>query len=226
MNIQQKTVEVFGKATTDLMSSSSLQKLLSGKSTRSELREFISNLFTTHYLSSHIVAFCFAFLPSDASTLLKENLLEEMGHADEEAHSALLLKLAKGAAFTDGDIEQLIDKSRQQIRAFCATNIAFPTLRDLCLSVLLETMSFEFMLSRCSSQIAKALRQHYALVEECLEWFELHSEVDVRHAEEGLKIIQDYVAFHQITDGAFEHILRTTFAQNVFLRNYFPKADT
>jgi pyrroloquinoline quinone (PQQ) biosynthesis protein C len=224
MNIQQKIVEVFGKATTDFLSSPSLQELLSGKSTRAELLIFISNVFTTHYLSSHIVAFCFASLPSEASALLKENLSEEMGHADEEAHSVLLLKLAKGAGFTDSDIEQLIDESRQQIRTFCAINIPFPTLRDLCLSVLLETMSFEFMLSRCSSKIAKALSQHYALPEESLEWFDLHSEVDIRHAEEGLKIIQDFVMFHQIADAAFEHILGATFVKNVFLRKYFPTA--
>ena len=45
----------------------------------------------------------------------------------------------------------------------------------------LETMSFEFMLSRCSSAIAGPLSGRYAIPKAALRWFELHSEVDVRH---------------------------------------------
>jgi hypothetical protein len=45
----------------------------------------------------------------------------------------------------------------------------------------LETMSFEFMLSRCSSAIADPLSGRYPIPKAALRWFELHSEVDVRH---------------------------------------------
>ena len=41
-------------------------------------------------------------------------------------------------------------------------------------------MSFEFMLSRCSSAIAGPLRGRYA-IKAAPRRFELHSEVDVRH---------------------------------------------
>ena len=50
---------------------------------------------------------------------------------------------------------------------------------ELCL--VLETMSFEFTLSRCSSAIAGPLSGRYAIPKAALRWFELHSEVDVRH---------------------------------------------
>jgi hypothetical protein len=45
----------------------------------------------------------------------------------------------------------------------------------------LETMSFEFMLSPCLSAIAGSLPGRYAIPKAALRWFELHSEVDVRH---------------------------------------------
>ena len=64
-----------------------------------------------------------------------------------------------------------------------ATRVPVATLRELCLSVLLETMSFEFMLSRYSSAIAAALVARYDISKAALSWFELHSEVDIRHAE-------------------------------------------
>jgi hypothetical protein len=46
---------------------------------------------------------------------------------------------------------------------------------------MLETMSFEFMLSRCSSAIAGPLSGRCAIPKAALRWFELLSEVDVRH---------------------------------------------
>ena len=42
-------------------------------------------------------------------------------------------------------------------------------------------MSFEFMLPRCSSEIAGALSGRYPIPKAALRWFELYSEVDVRH---------------------------------------------
>ena len=42
-------------------------------------------------------------------------------------------------------------------------------------------MSFEFMLSRCSSEIAGPLSGRYAIPKAALHCFELHSKVDVRH---------------------------------------------
>lgn len=222
MDIRSRVTDVFGKVTAEFAGAAPLQKLLHGKASAEELKNFVANVFRTHYLSAHIVAFCFASLPSKASALLKENLLEEMGHTDDQAHSALLLKLAQGAGFTNADVERLKDDARGLVRAFCAMTTPFATLRDICLAVLLETMSFEFMLSRCSSQIADALRDRYAFSKEALQWFELHSEVDIRHAEEGLTVIEDYLEFHEVPDDVFERVLQVTFAKNTFVQKYFP----
>jgi len=215
--------DAFDVATDEFLASAEFVELVSGKAQPTGVQEFVRNVFCTHYLSSHIVAFCFASLPSSAASLLKENLLEEMGYSeDEPPHSALLLELAQGAGFSAAEIEDLIADSCRQLAIFCATRIPFPTLRELCLSILLETMSFEHMLSRCSRKISDALLNHYALSKESLQWFELHSEVDIRHAEEGLTVIQDYVDFHQISDSSFARILRLTMGGNVFARHYFP----
>lgn len=221
MDIRSRVTDAFGKVTAEFAGAAPLQKLLQGKASPEELKSFIANVFRTHYLSAHIVAFCFASLPSKASALLRENMLEEMGQTEDQAHSALLLKLAQGAGFNDADIERLKDDARGLVRAFCAMTTPFATLRDLCLAVLLETMSFEFMLSRCSRPIADALASRYAISKTALEWFELHSEVDIRHAQEGLTVIEDYVSFHQVSEDGFERVLHATFARNIFVQKYF-----
>ena len=215
--------DAFDAATDEFSASTDLLELVSGQAQPRGVQEFIRNVFRTHYLSSHIVALCFAALPSTAASLLKENLLEEMGHSENEPpHSALLLELAQGIGFSAAEIEDLIADSCRQLAIFCATRVPFPTLRELCLSILLETMSFEHMLSRCSRKISDALFNHYALSKESLQWFELHSEVDIRHAEEGLAVIQDYVDFHQFSDSSFARILQLTMGGNAFARHYFP----
>ncbi len=225
ISIEQITL-AFDNATREFRESAEYQSLVSGHASGEAAREFVRNVFRTHYLSSHIVALCFASLPSNAAELLKENLMEEMGRSeDEQPHSALLLELARGVGFAESEIDQLIADARQRVANFCATRVPVATLRELCLSVLLETMSFEFMLSRCSSEIAAALTNRYSFAKPALRWFELHSEVDIRHAEEGVTVVQDYLAFHQISDDLFEQIARFTLGDNLFVRHYFPPSS-
>jgi len=215
--------QAFDQATREFRDSPEYQVLVSGRASPEAVREFLRNVFCTHYLSSHIVALCFASLPSSAAALLKENLLEEMGRSeDEKPHSALLLELARGIGFAEDEIDRLIAEARQRVAVFCATRVPVATLRELCLSVLLETMSFEFMLSRCSSEVAGALIAKYGIARPALRWFELHSEVDIRHAEEGVTVVMDYLVFHQISDDLFDHIARFTLGGHLFVRHYFP----
>jgi L-Ala-D/L-Glu epimerase / N-acetyl-D-glutamate racemase len=219
-------IEFFDSATHEFKESREFRDLVSGNTSRAAALEFLRNVFRTHYLSSHIVALCFASLPSSAAELLKENLMEEMGRSeDEKPHSALLLDLTRGVGFVDREIDGLIADARKRVAIFCSTRLPVGTLRELCLSVLLETMSFEFMLSRCSSEIAEALMNHYAIPKPALHWFALHSEVDIRHAEEGVTVIQDYSDFHQISDALFDHIARLTLGDNLFVRHYFPPSS-
>ena len=221
-----RITQAFNDATRQFRDSDEYQDLVSGRAAPEAAREFVCNVFRTHYLSSHIVALCFASLPSSAAELLRENLMEEMGRSDDEQpHSALLLELAHGVGFTQGKIDGLIADARQRVALFCATRVPVATLRELCLAVLLETMSFEFMLSRCSSEIAAALTDRYGFAKPALRWFALHSEVDIRHAEEGVTVIQDYLSFHQISDALFEQIAKVTLGDNLFVRHYFPPAS-
>ena len=75
-----KTIrELFDSATREFKESPEYRDLVSGNAPRDAAREFLRNVFRTHYLSSHIVALCFASLPSSGAELLKENLMEEMG---------------------------------------------------------------------------------------------------------------------------------------------------
>jgi muconate cycloisomerase len=130
--------------------------------------------------------------------------------------------MARGLAFSQNEIDQLISDARTRVAHFCAARVPVATLRELCLSVLLETMSFEFMLSRCSSELAASLMAHYGFPKAALRWFELHSEVDIRHAEEGVTVVRDYLAFHGIANDLFERIAAFTLGGDLFVRHYFP----
>src|SRR6185295_4660271 len=54
---------------------------------------------------------------------------------------------------------------------------------------------------------------------------ELHSEVDIRHAEEAITVIQDYTRFHQVSDALFDQIAGFTLADQLFCRHYFPPSS-
>ena len=171
----ERITRAFNEATREFSDSEEYQSLACGHASTEAAHEFIRNVFRTHYLSAHIVALCFAALPSNADELLKENLLEEMGRSEKEKpHSALLVELVRGIGFPENEVDQLITDARKRVAIFCATRVPVATLRELCLSLLLETMSFEFMLSRCSSEIATALTNHYSIPKAALLWFELH----------------------------------------------------
>lgn len=135
---------VYENATDEFIASAEFVALVSGQASPNFVRQFLLNLFRTHYLSAHIVALCFAALPSNAAALLKENLLEEMGHSEHQPpHSALLLKLAEGIGCSEEEIDKLIDDARRQVAIFCASRVPLAALREICLAVLLETLSFE-----------------------------------------------------------------------------------
>jgi hypothetical protein len=110
--------KVFDDATREFFESTEYRNLVSGEATAEAAREFLCNVFRTHYLSSHIVALCFAALPSAAAELLKENLLEEMGRSEhEQPHSALLLEIARGIGLIEQEIQTLIAGARWRFSA-------------------------------------------------------------------------------------------------------------
>jgi hypothetical protein len=82
MNSIEQITEIFENATREFRDSAEYQELVFGRAAPQAAREFIRDVFRTHYLSSHIVALCFAALPSNTTALLKENLMEEMGRSE------------------------------------------------------------------------------------------------------------------------------------------------
>src|SRR5207249_1955520 len=81
-----------------------------------------------------------------------------------------------------------------------------------------EIVAFEFMLSRVSGRMARALATHRGLAAPALEWFTHHSEVDVRHAEQGLADLGAYAAYYEFTDDEALTIVEMTLRENVFAR--------
>jgi peptidyl-prolyl cis-trans isomerase SurA len=58
---------VYEHATAQFIESREFQVLVSGRASEDFVRQFLLNVFRTHYLSAHIVALCFAALPSNAA---------------------------------------------------------------------------------------------------------------------------------------------------------------
>ena len=215
--------ETYLQAATDFWNCWSMRNLRSGRLQKDDLCDFIGNVFRTHFNSPHILAFLFSSLPTPTSGLLRDNLLEELGlTSGGPAHPPLLVDLARGAGFMEIEVSKLVSESQDQIRQFCSTPPPFQTLRDLNLSVLLETEAFEFLLSRYAASIGATLHDRYGLTRRAVRWFDLHGEADIRHAEEGIRVIIDFLAFYRIGKDEFEKIRRATFHTNVFLNRYFP----
>jgi len=225
MEADARIGQAFDGAIAEFVGSGPFQDLLGGRLTREAIRRFVAALFVPHYQSAHILAFGYALLTSEASDLLKQNMLEEMGaDAAGTPHPQLLIELAKGAGFSESEVAGLAEASQEAARQFCAQPLPFPTLRDMGLAILLEAAAFEHLLSRHASSIARSLCEHYSLPVESLRWFDLHSELDIRHAEESLTVLHGYVAFHRMEEAQIERILRATFTTNPFTRRYFPSS--
>jgi len=77
------------------------------------------------------------------------------------------------------------------------------------------------MLSRVAGRIARALANHRGLPAPALEWFTHHSEVDMRHAEQGLADLEAYVRYYEFVDGEALTLVEMTLRENVFARRYF-----
>ena len=128
----EDVAKAFDQATREFTDSLDFRLLIAGHAGGEIAREFLRNVFRTHYLSSHIIALCFAALPSNAAELLKENLLEEMGHLEaENPHAALLLEMARGLTFPQIEIDGLVADAKQRVAQFCATRLPVATLREL-----------------------------------------------------------------------------------------------
>ena len=225
MTLNDSIAGVLEKNIAEALSDHRLKALLSGRMPAPQVKALFQNFIVTHLNSIQILSFLFSLAPPPASDLVAENLLEEMGvEQGERPHPELLLDLARGLGFTERETDRLVVQAQEERRKFLSSALPYSTLRELGFAVLLETLAFEAFLSRSSDRIAKSLCEHYGLSVAEVRWFTLHGEVDVRHAEEGKRVVQSYVSHYRFSESEVASVLRNTFARNVILDRYFPQA--
>lgn len=213
---------VFANHTADFAASGHFQSLEKGEAPAAAYDEFIANLCRMHLKSPQILAFLFSVAPPAAIENIRHNLFEELGLEETEiSHPALLLEVAAAAGFDGPARAKLENAAQEELRRIVSDPILFGTLREVGLSVLLETTAFEWMLSRLAGRMERFLRDHRRMLSKNLRWFHHHSEVDIRHAEEGLQSIADYIEFYEFEPADVEIIVDVTFRENVFIRRYF-----
>ncbi|MGD1896982.1 MAG: iron-containing redox enzyme family protein [Phormidesmis sp.] len=222
MTIRTQIECQYAAQTQALIDADVFQQLITGRLSLEEIDQFVANLCQTHLKSSQILAFLYSVAPPASAARIQHNMLEEMGLDDEGiCHSDLLQQLAIAIGFDAQQREALHAGAQNRIKTLCNDPLMFGTIRELGLLVLLEVTCFEWMLSRVSSRMAKALEVYRKLPADCLQWFYHHSEVDVRHAEEGLDSVVDYISYYEIEADELETILDITFRENIFIKHYF-----
>ncbi len=222
MSVHSLVESEYARQTDYFAASRYFQKLENGAGSQNEYDNFIANLCRTHLKSPQILAFLYSVAPPAGAENLKHNMLEEIGlDAEGVSHPALLLELAAEAGFDCLARKELEATAQEELRRTISEPLLFGTLREIGLSVLLETVAFEWMLSRLSRRMANFLAKHRRLSNPGLKWFHHHSEVDIRHAEEGIETIAAYIAFYEFEPFEIEAIFDVTFRENVFIKHYF-----
>ncbi|HEY0319631.1 MAG TPA: iron-containing redox enzyme family protein [Pyrinomonadaceae bacterium] len=222
MNLRLVVESEYSRQADGFASCRPFQALEQGTASALDYDRFIASVCRSHLKSPHILAFLFALAPPAEADKLKHNMLEELGlDGDGVSHPSLLFKLIEAAGFDLKRREQLEGEACDELRRIITSPILFGTLKELGLSVLMETVAFEWVLSRLASRIAGFLHEHRRLPQTALEWFHHHSEVDLRHAEEGLDAVAAYASFYEIETEDAETILGVTFRENVFIKRYF-----
>jgi pyrroloquinoline quinone (PQQ) biosynthesis protein C len=195
-------------------------RLARGEAAASDYDALIVKVCETHLLSAHFVAFVFSLAPPGAATSLGHNLLEELGTAGEEAHSALLVRLLDRAGLADRE-----GAARQagllRLRDRIMEPLFYGSLREVGLSALVEIVGFEFMLSRMASEFASFLQKYRGLSQDALEWFTHHSEVDLAHAEQGLDAVAEYAEYYELGLQEAIDIADAALEENIYLKRYF-----
>ena len=222
MTLRSLIENYYNTQTEDFEKSFQFQQLESGHLNMAGIDEFIHNLCRSHLKSPQILAFLYAIAPPAAADATQHNLLEEMGLDDAGIrHPDLLYQLMQAAGFSPQQQDAVTAAAQAQVRSLCTDPLMFGTIKELGLSVLLEVTCFEWMLARLSRRLGQALQTHRGLPTEGLAWFYHHSEVDIRHAAEGVEAVVHYVSDYDIEADELATILDITFRENVFIRRYF-----
>ena len=213
---------LFARLVESLTAAAEFQALENGTATPGQYDAFIENVTRAHLRSPQLLAFLYALAPPAAAGNLQHNLLEELGLEKDSGrpHPDLLRDLLRGAGL-GGRLATLEAQADEDIRRIVVDPLLYGTLREVGLAALTEIVAFEYMLSRVSDRIARALATHRRLPEPALEWFTHHSEVDIHHAEQGLADLEAYVQYYDFSAVDALTIVEMTLRENVFARRYF-----
>jgi hypothetical protein len=213
---------LFQRQVESFAATSEFEDIANGRAAPDEYAAFLENLARAHLRSPQLIAFLYALAPPAASADLRENLLEEMGFGEDRGrpHPDLLRDLFPAAGLEDR-LAILENHADEDLRSLVVDPMFYGSLRDFGLAALTEIVAFEYMLSRLSGRIARALGEHMNLPDSALSWFTHHSEVDVRHAEQGLGSLEAYIRYYGFTDAEALTIVEMTLSENVFARRYF-----
>jgi len=221
-SLRPKIEALFARQVAHFTGCAEFRALEGGRATPAQYDAFIENVARAHLKSPQLLAFLYATAPPAATGDLLHNLLEEVGLEDASGtpHPELLRQLVRAAGLGSRlpDLEALAD---DDIRRVVVEPLLYGTLRDVGLAALVEIVAFEFMLSRVSGRVARALATHRGLGPAALTWFTHHSEVDVRHAEQGFTSLEAYIGYYELADEAALTIIELTLRDNVFARRYF-----
>ena len=221
MNWPTFFAELYELQTEGLKDSPPFRRLVDGQAGQAEYDEFIRRVVRSHLRSPRLLAFLYALAPpGEASHNLEHNMLEELGVEDETAHPELLRDLFR-AIGTPEALAALEAEADEELKRYTVDPLLYGTLKDLGLAVLAEVSSFEFVLSRVASTVARALERYRGLSAETLAWFDHHSEVDIGHAEQALENLAAYIAYYRFDDEDAKAIVEGAFRENVFVKRYF-----
>jgi pyrroloquinoline quinone (PQQ) biosynthesis protein C len=221
MSLQGRIEEVFQQQVAEFARCEELSRLEAGRLPAAELDQLVAGIVRAHLRSPKLLAFIFALAPPEkASELLRHNLLEELGVEDEIAHPELLERLARAAGLGP-QLQSLTAQADEDLRRHVTEPLLYGSLKEVGLAALGEIVAFEYMLAKLAGRISHSIHEHHRLSWEALEWFTHHSELDSRHAAEGLEALVEYVSWYELSDEDALTILRMTFRENVFIKRYF-----
>jgi hypothetical protein len=213
---------LFDRQVEHLTSAVEFRALDGGLAAPEQYDAFIENVARAHLRSPQLLAFLYALAPPKAADGLRHNLLEELGldEADGRPHPDLLKDLLHGAGLGHR-LPALEAEADDDLRRIVVDPLLYGSLREVGLAALVEIVAFEHMLSRVSGRLARALASHRGLPPAALTWFTHHSEVDVRHAAQGLDDLEAYVAYYDFRPDEALTIVELALRDNVFTRRYF-----
>jgi hypothetical protein len=221
--VLRATIEtLFEREVDRLTGSAEFHRLESGAAPPEAYDAFIENVARAHLRSPQLLAFLYALAPPAAASDLLHNLLEELGRDEDGArpHPDLLRELLAGAGLAHR-LARIEAEADEDIRRIVVEPLLYGTLREVGLAALAEIVAFEYMLARVSGRLARALATYRRLPAAALTWFTHHSEVDVRHAAQGLADLEAYARYYELADDEALTIVELALRDGVFARRYF-----